>query len=71
MQVIETPFIQNLVEDPTLFIQVAEVLSGGDIGRALLNKTVMIDVPRMSMQEHSKCSRNTVQVHSASILHKL
>ena len=44
------------MEESTLVVQVAELLSGGDVSRALLNKTIIVDVPLISMQESSKCN---------------
>jgi hypothetical protein len=51
--------ISGLVEDSTLLVQVAELLSDGDISRALLNKTITVDVPLVSIQENSKCMQAT------------
>ncbi len=47
--------ISGLVEDSTLLVQVAELLSDGDVSRALLNKTITVNVPLVSIQENSKC----------------
>ena len=47
------------MEDSTLLVQVAELLSGGGVSRALVNKTITVDVPLVSMQENSKCRQLT------------
>ena len=46
--------ISGLVEDSTLLVQVAELLSGGGVSRALVNKTITINIPLVSTQESSK-----------------
>ena len=48
--------ISDLVEDGTLLIQVAELLSGGGVSRALLNKTITVNIVP-NIQENSKCSQ--------------
>ena len=46
--------VSGLVEDSTLLVQVAELLSGGGVSRALLNKTITVNIPLVSTQESSK-----------------
>ena len=48
--------VSGLVEDSTLslLVQVAELLSGGDVGRPPLNKTITVNIPLVSIQENSK-----------------
>ena len=47
--------ISDLVEDSTLLVQVAELLSGGGVSRALLNKTITVNVS--GIQESGKCRK--------------
>ena len=49
--------ISGLVEDSTLLVQVAELLSGGGVSRALLNKTITVNILLVSTQESSKYRR--------------
>ena len=57
MQVEGTVDISGLVGDSSLLVQVAELRSGGGVSRALLNRTVNVNVPLISMQENSKCNQ--------------
>ena len=42
------------MEDSALLVQIAELLSGGDVSRALLNETIFVNVPLVSIQEKGK-----------------
>ena len=42
------------MEDGALLVQIAELLSGGDVSRALLNKTIFVNVPLVSILEEGK-----------------
>ena len=54
MQVEGTVDISGLVGDSSLLVQVAELRGGGGVSRALLNRTVNVNVPFTS---NSKCNQ--------------
>ena len=56
MQVENTIDTSGLVRGNSLFVQVAELHSDGSVSKSLLNRTVHINVPYLSLQDKGKCS---------------